>query len=56
MFPSSSSFAKFVDFFFVCFFWCINVCFLDSGVWNADIFSFAYLFILLHIDKKIAVK
>lgn len=41
---------------FILFFWCISVCFLDSGVWNAGIILFMYLFILFHIDKKIAVK
>lgn len=49
--------AKFVYFSFCfLFFRCISVCFLDSGVWNAGIILFMYLFILFHIDKKIAVK
>lgn len=50
---NSSSLLFFVLFVF---FWCISVCFLDSGVWNAGIILFMYLFILFHIDKKIAVK
>lgn len=52
-----AKFVYFIIFCFVClFFWCISVCFLDSGVWNAGIILFMYLFILFHIDKKIAVK
>lgn len=30
--------------FFYSVFWCISVCFLNSGVWNAGIILFMYLF------------
>lgn len=43
-------------FLFFVFFGASVFCFLDSGVWNAGIILFMYLFILFHIDKKIAVK
>lgn len=52
-FPTGRLFAKLVSFWFL-----VHQCFvfLDSGVWNAGIILFMYLFILFHIDKKIAVK